>query len=258
MTRRRITGASIKAPSSKSSPGPTPRRPSPASTAPTGPNPYAAPRLDAQGNIYGTTDRGGVNNQGTVYKIDANSGALSTLVSFNGANGAYPIGALTVDARGNIFGTTLDGGANNLGTVFEIAAGTTSLSTLISFNGSNGASPYGAPTLDAKGNLYGTTFGVGFDDQGTAFEIAAGTGAFSTLVSFHGTNLANPFGTITLDALGNLYGTTGNGGANQYGAIFELVNNAAVVPEPASLVIVGQATLVGLGLMIRARSRHGR
>jgi len=105
---------------------------------------------------------------------------LTTLVSFNNTDGAEPSAALIVDAKGNLFGTTVIGGANNQGTVFEIIktasgyAGTPT--TLVSFNGTDGANPSGSLIADARGDLFGTTSGGGTgypSGQGgcTVFEI---------------------------------------------------------------------------------------
>src|ERR1700732_5361339 len=81
------------------------------------------------------------------------------------AMGANPYAGLIADANGDLFGTTKAGGTSNLGTVFEIVkTGTTYASaptTLLSFNGSNGANPYASLTADANGNLYGTTYSDG-------------------------------------------------------------------------------------------------
>ena len=97
--------------------------------------------------------------RGTVFKVanDA-SHTFTTLATFNSSNGASPYAALLADASGNLYGTTTRGGANGFGTVFEVAndAGHT-LTTLASFNGTNGASPYAGLIADASGNLYGTT-----------------------------------------------------------------------------------------------------
>jgi uncharacterized repeat protein (TIGR03803 family) len=121
---------------------------------------------------------------------------LVPLVRFNGTNGAGPHGGLIADADGNLFGTTLDGGANDVGTVFEIAktAGgyASTPTTLVSFNGTNGAYPYYATVIaDANGNLFGTTLEGGAYGDGTVFEIAKTAGGYAsaptTLVSFNGT-----------------------------------------------------------------------
>ena len=86
---------------------------------------------------------------------------LTTLVIFNDANGAFPDGDLIADANGDLFGTTSGSGANGDGTVFEIAktAGgyASTPTTLVSFNGANGAVPEGGLIADANGDLFGTT-----------------------------------------------------------------------------------------------------
>src|SRR5690348_4636597 len=73
---------------------------------------------------------------------------VTTLASFNRTNGANPLGPVTLDGAGNLYGTTINGGENNLGTVFEIAKGSTTVTTLASFTGPGGAIPIGGVTLD--------------------------------------------------------------------------------------------------------------
>src|SRR5262245_568213 len=124
------------------------------------------------------------------------SPALTTLVSFNGTNGAGPFGSLIADANGDLFGTTRSGGANNVGTVFEIvktAAGYSSTPiTLVNFDGSNGANPFDSLIADADGNLFGTTYLGGANNAGTVFEIVKTGDTYAstptTLVNFDTTN----------------------------------------------------------------------
>jgi uncharacterized repeat protein (TIGR03803 family) len=99
---------------------------------------------------------------------------LTALASFNGANGLHPGsgGGLLRDAQGNLFGTAQFGGANGQGTVFELAAGSGTITTLATFNGANGANPVGDLVLDEQGNLFGTTMRGGAFDQGTVFELS--------------------------------------------------------------------------------------
>jgi uncharacterized repeat protein (TIGR03803 family) len=117
-----------------------------------------------------------------------------TLVSFNETNGRLPEGTLIADAKGDLFGTTAQGGTNGDGTVFEIAKTATGYAstptTLVSFNGTDGAAPLASLTADAKGDLFGTTSQGGTNGDGTVFEIAKTAAGYAstpiTLVSFDG------------------------------------------------------------------------
>ncbi len=121
------------------------------------------------GNFYGTTNQGGANGFGTVFKLTP-AGALTTLHNFTSTDGAQPYGALVQASDGNFYGTTCEGGANNYGTIFEITpAG--NLTTLHSFNVTDGACPMGALIQTADGTFYGTTSG-GEGSFGTVFKLA--------------------------------------------------------------------------------------
>jgi uncharacterized repeat protein (TIGR03803 family) len=132
---------------------------------------------DGAGNLFGTATSGGTNSNSTVFEIAKVDGTYAstptTLVSFNGTNGANPFAGLIADAAGNLFGTTQSGGTNGDGTVFEIAnvdgsyASTPTM--LVSFNGTNGSTPFGGLIEDAAGNLFGTTQSGGTNDKGTVF-----------------------------------------------------------------------------------------
>src|SRR6516165_8258 len=88
--------------------------------APAGASPQAGLVMDGSGNLYGTAYSGGPSNAGTVFEIAHGSGTLSVLASFDGSNGANPFGTLILDSSGNLYGTTLFGGASGFGTVFEV------------------------------------------------------------------------------------------------------------------------------------------
>ena len=75
---------------------------------------------------------------------------LSSLAFFNGANGAAPEAGLIMDSSGNLYGTTAGGGASNVGTVFELAQGSSTITTLASFNGTDGAYPQAALIMDSE------------------------------------------------------------------------------------------------------------
>ena len=184
---------------------------------------------DRAGNLYGTTMQGGANGFGTVFQVAASTHALTTLASFNGTNGSSPLAGVLSDANGNLYGTTVSGGIMNSGTVFQVAAGTHTLTTLASFSdGANGRFSQSSLIADAVGNLYGTTVLGGAGNGGTVFKVAAGTHAITTLATFDNVNGVGPQGGLLADAAGNLYGSTGNGGSNNNGTVFKLTGTGFV------------------------------
>ncbi len=195
--------------------------------ATTGGLPGSALVRDAAGNFLGTTRRGGANDFGTLFKLDPVTGALTKLVEFTGTGGAFrgrdPRGGLYIDAAGVIWGTTGAGGAPDLGTVFKLDG--TTFTTVVEFTGTGGSKPGILPdaTLFASaGKLWGTTTEGGPDNAGTVFSLDPATFAFASVVSFSGSNGANPRGPLVAGAAGTLLGTTENGGTAGLGTIFSL------------------------------------
>ena len=177
---------------------------------------------DSSGNMFGTMSAGGSFNDGTVFELYAGGSGLATLAVFTGGNGASPEGPLVEDSSGNLFGTTFFGGASNVGTVFELANGAGTITSLASFNNVNGAYPSSGLILDKSGNLFGTTNLGGPSDDGTVFELQKGSGTITTLVSFNGSDGAHPSGGVVQDSPGNLFGTTADGGSQNGGTVFEI------------------------------------
>jgi uncharacterized repeat protein (TIGR03803 family) len=217
--------------------------------------PVSGLAMDANGNLYGTTLRGGIGTCGegcgVVFKLTKNSKSRVTyrvIHSFVGAfsDGGNPFGAPIVDSAGNVYGTTTIGGKGDCGIVYRLsptAGGDYKETILHSFNKFNkrnddGCSPESYLVSDAAGNLYGTTNTGGgggvngtFCDNGcgSVFKLAPngdGTYTESVIHSFPGTkgnkDGRNPVGGLVFDSAGNLWGSTPGGGSVGNGTVFEL------------------------------------
>jgi uncharacterized repeat protein (TIGR03803 family) len=199
--------------------------------------------FDAAGNLYGATLGGGASSAGTVFRLappaqGQTTWTLSTLIAFNGtSNGFTPTGTLILDKAGNLYGTTVSGGASNDGVAFELSpfsgGGTPWNETVLqSFGGTNGIHPYAGLVADGSGNVYGTTVAGGASGDGTVFKLTPpATGTETVLFSFSGANGNYPFANLTIDAKGNLFGATGGGGKSGEGTIYE------VSPPPAGQTV---------------------
>ncbi len=265
-----------------------------------GAEPEGALLADAAGNFYGTTAYGGQGNNGTLFKIAAGGGALTTLGYFTGGSdgstpegklaftkagqlagtvingGAFldgglfitnttpaPIyadgyitsaigtglnGGLVVDPSLDAFGTAYSGGSYGYGSVYKYTY-SGGFALMASFNSTNGAHPFGGSLIvDAAGNLFGTTEAGGMYNLGTVFEIPEAGGPITTVFSFNGTDGTDPVGGLTVDASGNIYGTTALGGANDLGTVYEITTSGFVtsVPEPAGVVFGASAGLLAV------------
>jgi uncharacterized repeat protein (TIGR03803 family) len=207
-----------------------------------GENPGDGLIFDKVGNLYGTTPGGGhpgCNDVwpgcGVVFKLTPNSGGgwtesvLYRFCSLSGcADGAAPVASLIFDGAGNLYGTTLAGGSNNSGTVFQLkphTGGSWTENVLFRFNGigDSGQAPEGPLVFDAAGNLYGTTSLGGVAGNGLVFKLKPSSGGLWTESVIHYFYVAaGPNGSLTFDAAGNLYGTTNQGGFANNGQLFKL------------------------------------
>jgi uncharacterized repeat protein (TIGR03803 family) len=170
-------------------------------------NPYSALLQADDGNLYGTTTQGGEsygnprsvngNGFGTIFKLSP-SGALTTLYAFHGTNGSYPYSSLVQGSDGNLYGTTMSGGAYT-------------------------------------NELFET--GGGYAGYGTLFKIST-NGDFTTLVSFERTNGAQILGSLMQSKDGGFYGTTTRGGAYDLGTVFRLtVPSAPTIICPGPIIL---------------------
>jgi uncharacterized repeat protein (TIGR03803 family) len=193
---------------------------------------------DHAGNLYGSTSIGGGSGCnggcGTVFELSPVSGGKwneATIYSFAGepSDGSYPAAALILDTSGNLYGTTAFGGVNDAGgTVFEVTPSGKE-SVLYSFTGgADGNYPVASLTFDTSGRLYGTT-SYGGDSGcwrgcGTVFRLTqtGGNWSESTLYDFIGRDGGLSVAGVVLDAAGNVYGTTEQGGPEGNGIFFEI------------------------------------
>ncbi|MGH6888192.1 MAG: choice-of-anchor tandem repeat GloVer-containing protein [Rhizomicrobium sp.] len=196
---------------------------------------------DAQGNLYGTTayggktklcTDGGFGGCGTIFRL-APDGMKTVLYEFKGPpdDGFIPAANLVMDAAGNLYGTTVEGGVSGCGyvtcgVVFKLAPnGTETVLHVFTDKHGDGGNPAAALTFDSAGDLYGTTeyggnksCGIGC---GTIFEIAPdGTETILHKFSSAGDG-ANPTAGLVADGKGNYYGTASGGGQYGYGTVFE-------------------------------------
>jgi uncharacterized repeat protein (TIGR03803 family) len=208
--------------------------------------------FDATGNLYGTTSSGTDSEGGVVFELSPNadgSWTESTLYSFCSfracSDGRSPAAGLIFDATGNLYGTTVSGGAHGGGAVFELTpkqGGSWTKSTPYSFCSlrkcSDGSSPVGSLIFDNSGNLYGTTgdggnFSNCSDGCGVVFQLTPnsdGSWKESVLHKFTGGNGSHPAANLIFDQAGNLYSTTADGGnlncPNGCGLVFKLTPNS--------------------------------
>jgi uncharacterized repeat protein (TIGR03803 family) len=198
--------------------------------------PHGRLAFDADGEIYGTTQGGGTNGTGTVYRLSPKSGGGWTekviyTFSATGADGTAPSAGMTIAADGTMYSTTPDGGAYGAGTVFSLKKTSKGWKQTViqNLNGSsNGGFPYEGLMMDAAGNLYGAAPTGGTSGQGVIYRLSLTKKGWvdTVLYSFTGQN-GDGAGLYWIDLIsdksGNIYGATSFGGTNGTGTVWELV-----------------------------------
>jgi uncharacterized repeat protein (TIGR03803 family) len=182
--------------------------------------------FDQAGNLYGTTEAGGAYGAGTVYELTPSNGVWteSVLWSFTGGDdGRAPCSGVTFDSAGNLYGTTVFGGTNQAGNVYELSPSGSGWTekTLFSLDGVyEGYESIGGVAMDHQGNLYGTARFEGAQGGGTAFQLAPSDGGWTYTLMQAFSGIAGPVDTPTLDAAGSVYVTSTFTGGN--GGVFKL------------------------------------
>ncbi len=193
--------------------------------------PIAGLIRDEAGNLYGTTSSGGAHNLGTVFKVNR-KGTETVLHSFAGGStdGCDPYQGVIQDKAGNFYGTTYACGASGGGTVFKLSKQGT-LTLLHNFAGgpSDGTAPlYGSLLMDKTGNLYGVTEVGGTAGQGVLYKVNT-KGTVRVLHNFVNapTDGCYPLGSVTMDKMNNIYGTTKSCGTSGAGVVWKVNKKGA-------------------------------
>ena len=201
---------------------------------PDGGEPYKGVTLDAEGNLYGTAVTGGSGSCeggcGVAYKLTHGTWTQTVIHAFTGGNdGSGPGARLTIDGQGNLYGMAPTGGANGLGTIYQIHpdGNNWTLNVIHTFTGgADGATGSAGQMLLRGGLLYGAATAGGIYGKGTVFELKptqSGEWIFKTIYSFRGQPDAGfPYGGLLFDPSGHLYGTTYYDGAYNLGSVYEL------------------------------------
>jgi uncharacterized repeat protein (TIGR03803 family) len=188
-------------------------------------NPYGGLLRDKAGNLYGTTNQCGASDIGTIFKVKPN-GKETVLHNFAGnpSDGSYPyLTSLLMDKKGSLYGVAQNGGTGNLGVIYKLSK-SGKLTVLHNFAaGTDGCYPYGSPTMDKTGTLYGTTYDCGSSNKGVVWKLSK-NGTETVLHTFLGgtTDGEAPWAGVILDPHGNLYGDTIEGGTVDLGIVYEL------------------------------------
>ncbi len=202
---------------------------------------------DGKGYWWGTTSHGGKENCGTVFKVDATTGALAIVVEFTiGMGSVGPRASLVSDGAGFLWGTCSEGGLGG-GTIFKVNATTSALTTVLEFTGLKGSNlgrdPRTALVSDGHGFLWGCTLLGGRNDSGTLFKVDIASGALTTLVEFEKKQSHHkgyyPQAPLVSDGQGAFLGTTPYGGAKDAGTIFKIDIATGVLTTLVELGKVG-------------------
>ncbi len=233
--------------------------------APDGHQPNGDLLFDSAGSIYGTTEAGGANGFGAIFKLIpvGSSWTESVIYSFMGGDdGNQPQDGVVMDSAGNLYGTTRFGGVQNCsdgcGTVFELSpsGGGWTEQVIYRFQGvPDGYAPWVGLTIDSSGNLYGTTYDGGDGDGGTVFELSPVGGSWNYNVLYNVvSNGGGPRSRMAMDAAGNLYSTiifgptlfklSYSGDSWIYTDLHNFSNNDGTYPE-GNLAIDNQGNVYG-------------
>lgn len=170
--------------------------------------------------VFGVTQSGGTNGRGTLYEFNPTNGAVTVRHHFAIATGSNPYGGVLLASNNRLYGTTLSGGANNLGTLYEFNTTTNSHTKLVDMVAATGSVPLGELAQAASGTIYGTTTAGGANTVGVLFSFTISGSVYAVEHDFDNAGGYSPFGKLLPRSDGLLYGMTNQGGPGGDGTIF--------------------------------------
>ena len=185
--------------------------------------PYGSLMQASDGMLYGMTTFGGANGYGVLFQYNPSTSTYTKKLDFAGTtNGSYPAGSLMQASDGMLYGMTGEGGANNLGVLFQYNPSTSTYTKKLDFAGANnGSGPWGSLKQASDGMLYGMTNDGGAYNLGVLFQYNPSTNTYTKKLDFDTTNGSYPHGDLMQASDGMLYGMTENGGAYNMGVLFQ-------------------------------------
>ena len=199
--------------------------------------PSATLAADGSGNLWGVTTGGGQARLGTIYKINAGTGAYASVADFQRSTGTVmasnPAAGLTSGGDGLLWGSTEKGGSSDLGMLFTLNPATGVVQRVLDFSGTGGATAGAGPSAelvaDGNGFLWGVTAAGGANNGGVVFKINVLSRIYTLVLEFNGSNGRIPLGRLLADGAGNFWGTTSEGGPSQRGTVFRIAMATGVL-----------------------------
>lgn len=205
----------------------------------------------SNGKLYGMTHQGGAVGSGIIFEYDCATNSYTKKFDFGGINGSLPYGSLIEASNGRLYGMTYEGGANNVGVIFEYNYSTNTFTKKIDLSPAIGANPYGSLVQASNGKLYGTTY-KGGNSYGALFEYDYTTNIYTKKMDFGSVAGMYPLGSLMEASNGKLYGTTSDGGSNGLAVLFEYdyatdtYTKKTTIGSTHSLIEISNGKLYGL------------
>ena len=228
-----------------------------------GSNPYGDLCLANNLKLYGMTYQGGTQNAGVIFEFDPKKNKYTKKVDLESASyGKNTYGGFVQASNGKLYGMTYQGGTSDYGTIIEYDPIKDTCIKLHDFDGNNGRNPYGNLLQANSGKLYGLCPYGGNDDYGVLFEYNTNNQTFTKLLDFDSSTGTNPFGDLIQRSNNSLYGLTYQGGANDYGVLFEYnINNNSITKkvefDGSSKGAYPQGSLLKQGTKLYAMTQFG-